>query len=176
MQVIDMHVHVPRKPGRPEIEIEPHLREYFRVRSAPETADEMAAQYKEWDILGAIFSVDTESSTGEGPDSNDYAAEIATRHHQQFIGFATVDPLKGKAAVLELERAVTRLGLKGLKLQPIHQAFFPNDQRFYLCTRNVLSWGCRCCSTPGLPRRVPAQCWPVRSSLKTLWDGSLVIS
>jgi len=33
--------------------------------------------------------------------------------------------------VKELERSVDELGLKGLKLHPIHQAFFPNGTRFY---------------------------------------------
>ena len=131
MRAIDMHVHVPREPGLPDIEVDEHLRRYFRVQSAPVTGDEMAAQYKEWDLLGVIFSVDTQTSTGESPDTNDYVAGIVKRHPEQFIGFATVDPWMGKAAVLELERSVKELGLKGLKLHPIHQAFFPNDSRFY---------------------------------------------
>ena len=131
MRAIDMHVHVPRQPGLPEIEIEEHLRSYFRLKSAPEDADEMAATYRDLDLLGVIFSVDTETTTGEAPDSNDYVADIVRKYPEQFIGFATVDPWKGKAAVLEVERSVTELGLKGLKLHPIHQAFFPNDTRFY---------------------------------------------
>ena len=131
MRAIDMHVHVPRQPGLPEIEIEQHLRNYFRVKDEPEDADEMAAKYRELDVLGVIFSVDTETSTGEKPDSNDYVADIVKKYPDQFIGFATVDPWKGKAAVLEVERSVRELGLKGLKLHPIHQAFFPNDTRFY---------------------------------------------
>ena len=31
----------------------------------------------------------------------------------------------------ELERSVRELGLRGLKLHPIHQGFAPNDERFY---------------------------------------------
>ena len=110
MRAIDMHVHVPRQPGLPEIEIEEHLRRYFRIRSVPEDADEMAANYQELDLVGVIFSVDTETSTGETPDSNDYVAEIVKKYPDQFIGFATVDPWKGKAAVIELERSVEELG------------------------------------------------------------------
>ncbi len=131
MQAIDMHVHVPRQPGLPEIEIESHLRSYFRVRSAPEDPAAMAAHFKGLDVLGVVFSVDTETSTGEPPDTNDYVAGIVRAYPGQFIGFATVDPHKGKSAVLELERSVTELGLRGLKLHPIHQAFMPNDPRFY---------------------------------------------
>ena len=131
MRAIDTHVHVPRQPGLPEIEVEAQLRRYFRLTSPPKDADEMAAKYKELDILGIIFSVDTETSTGEPPDTNDYVASIVKAHPQQFIGFASVDPWKGKSATLELERSVKELGLKGLKLHPVHQSFFPNDARFY---------------------------------------------
>ena len=131
MLAIDMHVHVPRQPGLPEIGIESQLRRYFRVREVPQDAAEMAAKFKEWDILGVIFSVDTETSTGEPPDTNDYVAEIVGKYPEQFIGFASVDPWKGQAAVQELDRSVSELGLRGLKLHPTHQAFFPNDPRFY---------------------------------------------
>ena len=126
-----MHVHVPRQPGLPETGVEADMRRYFKLQNAPRDGDEMAATYKELDILGVIFSVATQSSTGDPPDTNAYVAEIARSHPEQFIGFATVDPWAGKSAVRELECAVAELGLKGLKLHPIHQAFFPNDRRFY---------------------------------------------
>ena len=131
MRAIDMHVHVPRQPGLAEIAIEEQLQRFFRVKSVPQDVADMATKYEEWDILGVVFSVDTETSTGETPDSNDYVAETVERYPDRFIGFASVDPWKGEAGVRELERCVTDLGLKGLKLHPIHQAFFPNDTRFY---------------------------------------------
>ena len=90
MRAIDMHVHVPRQPGLREIGIEKDLRRYFRLSQAPQDAEEMASKYKEWDILGVIFSVNTETTTGEQPDTNDYVAEIASKHPNQFIGFASI--------------------------------------------------------------------------------------
>ena len=131
MRAIDMHVHVPRQPGLPEMGVEAGLRRFFRMRSEPGDADEMASTFRELDMVGVIFSVDTETTTGDPPDSNDYVAGIVQRYPEQFIGFATVDPWKGRAAIKEVERAVRELGLKGLKLHPIHQAFFPNDSDFY---------------------------------------------
>ena len=131
MQAIDMHVHVPREPGLPEIEIEAELLRYFRAPPPPSDPADMAAKFRELDLFGVIFSVDTTTNTGEKPDSNDWVASIVQAHPEQFMGFATVDPWMGKAACYELERAVKELGLKGLKLHPIHQAFFPNDTRFY---------------------------------------------
>ena len=131
MRAIDMHVHVPRKPGLPEMGIEAGLRSYFRLKESPGDADDLAAKYKELDIFGVLFSVDAETTTGDPPDTNDYVASIVQKHPEQFIGFATVDPWKGDSAVRELDRSVRELGLRGLKLHPIHQAFTPNDTSFY---------------------------------------------
>ena len=131
MRAIDMHVHVPRQPGLPPTQTMIQLQSYFRAQDLPNDAAEMAAKYKEMDIMAVIFSVDTETRTGEPPDTNDYVASIVKEYPEQFIGFASVDPWKGKAAVLELERSVKELGLKGLKLHPVSQAFFPNEPRFY---------------------------------------------
>ena len=131
MRAIDMHIHVPRQPGLPEIEIEAQLLSYFRAPSPPKDPAGMAAKFRQLDLFGVIFSVDTRTNTGETPDSNDYVAGIVKSYPEQFMGFASVDPWMGKAAVLEVERSVKELGLRGLKLHPVHQAFFPNDTRFY---------------------------------------------
>ncbi len=130
MRAIDIHAHVPREPGLEEIGIEQGLRAMFRMRESPPDPAGMAETYRDLDVLAVIFSVDSQTATGDVPDSNDYVAEIAAWHPEQFIGFASVDPHKGEWAVKELERSVKELGLKGLKLHPIHQAFFPNDDAF----------------------------------------------
>ncbi len=131
MRAIDMHVHVPRQPGLPDMVIEDSLRRFFRLNEPPKLAEELADRYREWDIFGVVFSVDAQTATGDSPDTNDYVAELVKDHPEQFIGFATVDPWKDRWAVNELERAVNDLGLRGLKLHPIHQAFFPGETRFY---------------------------------------------
>ncbi|MBI4338213.1 MAG: amidohydrolase [Chloroflexi bacterium] len=131
MRAIDVHVHVPRQPGLPPRWNTEQMQRYFRAAPRPKDATEMAARFKELDIFGVLFSVDAETVTGEPPDSNDYVASIVRQYPHQFIGFASVDPWKGKQAVQEVERSVKELGLRGLKLHPPLQAFFPNDQRFY---------------------------------------------
>ena len=78
MQAIDMHIHVPREPGLPEIEIEAELLRYFRAPPPPADPAEMADKYRELDLFGVIFSVDTTTNTGEKPDSNDWG-----RQHRQ---------------------------------------------------------------------------------------------
>jgi hypothetical protein len=57
--------------------------------------------------------------------SNELIAELCQMSHR-FIGFASVDPHK-ESAVADLEHAVKDLGLRGLKLSPSTQEFYPND-------------------------------------------------
>ena len=46
MQAIDMHIHVPREPGLPEIEIEAELLRYFRAPPPPSDPADMAAKFR----------------------------------------------------------------------------------------------------------------------------------
>lgn len=62
---------------------------------------------------------------------NEYVAEIVKEYPDRFIGFAGVDPLDGLKAVQELEIAINKLGLKGLKFLPAFADLPPNDPRMY---------------------------------------------
>ncbi len=127
MRAIDVHIHVPERPGVQRREIETS----FRSGPRPTTAEELYESYKSLDIFGIIFSVDSESNMGTRFTGNDWVAEIVKKYPDQFMGFASVDPWKGKMAVSEIERCVKELGLRGLKLQPITQGFAINDVHFY---------------------------------------------
>jgi predicted TIM-barrel fold metal-dependent hydrolase len=61
---------------------------------------------------------------------NDYVAAVVRADPGRFIGFASVNPAwRGpRAAVAELRRAVSELGLAGLKLYPMYQHWAPNDR------------------------------------------------
>ena len=131
MRAIDVHVHVPEPRGDPGAEERQLVASYFRASSLPQSPDEMYEKYRSLDMMGVIFSIDSETRRGDRYVGNDYVAGVVRKYPEQFIGFASVDPWKGALAVQELERAVNELGLRGLKLMPITQAFFPNDQRFY---------------------------------------------
>ena len=130
MKAIDIHAHIPRMPGLSEYGIEPGLRQMFRMADESISIEKMVETYRAIDTKAVIFSVDAETETGDLPDPNDYVAQAVDSYRDVFIGFCSVDPRKGKAAVEELERSVLSLGLRGLKLHPIHQAFFPDDPAF----------------------------------------------
>jgi len=131
MRAIDIHIHVPEPPSGAGAEEQRKMAGYFKAGSMPQSPDEMYEKYKALDIFGVIFSIDTETHSGDRYVGNDYVADVVRKYPDQFIGFASVDPWKGAIATQELERAVKELGLRGLKLHPTSQAFFPNDTRFY---------------------------------------------
>ena len=60
---------------------------------------------------------------------NSYVADIVRKYPDKFIGFAGIDPRRGKKAIDELERCV-KMGLKGVKLWPL-TGFFPDNPEFY---------------------------------------------
>jgi predicted TIM-barrel fold metal-dependent hydrolase len=131
MRAIDVHVHVLGPPGHPANAETERLGRYFKTEKMLESPEEMYEKYKALDLFGVIFSIDAETVSGVPYVGNDWVASVAQKYADRFVGFASVDPWKGKMALQELERSVKELGLRGLKLHPTAQAFFPNDTRFY---------------------------------------------
>lgn len=131
MKAIDVHVHVPAPADHASTKEKEAMAGYFGAGEVPNTPEDMYNTYKALDIFAVIFEIDAETTSGQPYIGNDYVASVVQQYSDQFIGFASVDPWKGKLAVQELERSVKELGLRGLKLHPTTQAFYPNDTRFY---------------------------------------------
>jgi len=72
-------------------------------------------------------------------DYNDYVAEIVQRYPKRIIGFAGIDPRRGKEALVELDRCVDK-GLSGLKLWTL-TGFYPDDEQFYPLYERVAELG-----------------------------------
>lgn len=125
-RAIDVHIHPPRFDGAPRVDTS----RYLRGDPPPATADEMAQKYRDLDIFGVLSPINSESARGETAISNEYIAELVARYPEQFIGFGSVDPWRGKMAVKEVTR-IKELGLRGVKLMPITQEFYMNETRFY---------------------------------------------
>jgi len=73
--------------------------------------------------------------------SNELVAETVRNNPDRFIGFASVDPNKGRTAVRELRRAVTQDNMKGLKLLPHLIELNANDRRMYAVYEEALDLG-----------------------------------
>ncbi|MFC5651105.1 amidohydrolase family protein [Paenibacillus solisilvae] len=61
---------------------------------------------------------------------NEYVAEYVSKHPGKLFGFASVDPNKLNANSI-LESAIRDLNLKGLKLGPIYQNFYPDKKEHF---------------------------------------------
>jgi len=129
---IDVHVHPtsPEAIGVLGADLEAMGR-YFGREIPQISMDELAQQYRARKMMAVLLAMDTSTSTGWPPVPNDHIAAAVRAHADVFIGFAGVDPWKGRLAVDEARRARELLGLRGLKLHPGLQKFAPNDDRFY---------------------------------------------
>jgi predicted TIM-barrel fold metal-dependent hydrolase len=141
-RAIDVHVHPSTEQGLAGWgELLEATERHFRTKIATRTVDEMADEFRKDDVMAVLLAWDAESATGIPPLTNDAVAACVDRHPDTFLGFAGVDPWKGKAARDELRRAVTGLGLRGLKLHPSAQLFAPNDPRHYPLYETAIELG-----------------------------------
>lgn len=91
------------------------------------TPEQHEAEFGQSD--GAIVLAFDAPATGiEVP--NEYVAEYVARFPGRFFGFASVDPNRPDK-VSRLEYAIKELGLRGLKLGPIYQNFYPDAKEHF---------------------------------------------
>ncbi len=62
--------------------------------------------------------------------SNEFVSDICKKYPNRLIGFASVD-IHTDDPIEILENAIKNLNLKGLKLHPPLQNFFPNDKKYW---------------------------------------------
>lgn len=107
MKIIDTHTHLPGVCLGASPRPITHIREEF----------EKAGLHRAW-----IFT--TDGFFRETSKHNDILAEEVSKHRDFFIPFCTVNPHDGEEKALqEMERAVFKLNMRGLKLHPWLQAF-----------------------------------------------------
>ena len=131
---IDVHVHVEMsKAGVDSLpdELRDAAIEHFRGQSARPTVEELAAYYRERRTMAVVFTVDSESTTGQPRVPNEEIAEVARANADVLIPFASIDPHKGRRGVDEAKRLIAEHGVRGFKFHPNVQAFFPNDRLAY---------------------------------------------
>jgi predicted TIM-barrel fold metal-dependent hydrolase len=131
---IDFHTHVEMsRSGRDSLpdDLRDAAIEHFRGQSARPTAEELATYYRERRMMAVIFTVDSESTTGQERVPNEEVAEVANANADVLIPFASIDPHKGRRGVDEAKRLIAEHGVRGFKFHPNVQAFFPDDRMAY---------------------------------------------
>lgn len=107
MKIIDTHTHF---PGR-------------SLGSLPRSIETLREEFVA-EGLSAAWLFTTDGLLRNSARQNDILAEAVRDHRDFFIPFCTVDPHEGEEAALrELDRAKSQLGMKGVKFHPWLQAF-----------------------------------------------------
>jgi uncharacterized protein len=133
---IDVHTHVHRSvgagAGAGSSASLNALASYFKTAAAAFNADELAQYYRERRMAAVTFTVDV---VGQDADparpGNEEIAERARANADVLIPFASIDPARGKAGVVEAERLIAGHGVRGFKFHPSVQAFRPDDRSAY---------------------------------------------
>jgi predicted TIM-barrel fold metal-dependent hydrolase len=79
----------------------------------------------------SVQKLDPESAVRLARLANDRLCETIQARPDRFSGFATLPTPDPKAAADELERAVTKLGLKGAMVHGLTNGLFMDDKRFW---------------------------------------------
>ena len=125
---IDTHVHIePEISGNAADEA---AQKYFGASGAGRSRKELAEYYRSRNIGCVVFPVD-ERLTGRPQVPNAEVAAFAAENSDFMIAFASVDPTRGKEAVGEARRLIQTGTIRGFKLHPPLQQFFPNDKAVY---------------------------------------------
>jgi hypothetical protein len=128
LTAIDVHVHIEHTGA--ESAADSAAKKYFGDSGAARDPNALADYYRSRKIGCIVFPVD-ERLTGRPAVSNDAVAEFAAANSDIAIAFASIDPTRGPEAVREAKRLVRGGVIKGLKLHPPLQQFFPNDPIAY---------------------------------------------
>ena len=104
---------------------------HFRGESARPTAVELAEHYRSRRMMAVVFTVDSESFTGQPRVPNEEIAAVARANSDVLIPFASIDPHKGRRGVDEARRLIAEHGVRGFKFHPNVQGFFPSDRMAY---------------------------------------------
>ena len=132
--MIDAHTHpVLIKKYIKKYNLTKNVREGFNLQNALEPIETFYYQMDNAGIERSILlPIDTKKTFGYRIFDNEIIAEIC-RENDRFIGFASLDP-NSRDCLDNYEEAFHDLNLKGLKLDPSIQYFYPND----FCNKNLI--------------------------------------
>jgi predicted TIM-barrel fold metal-dependent hydrolase len=127
LAAIDVHVHLEHTD--PRVEADEAARRYFGG-SAERDWTTLAEYYRTRRMACVVFTVD-ERLSGRPQVSNDAVLEFAAANADVALPFVSLDPTRGQDAVREARRLLATGRVRGMKLHPPAQQFFPNDRVAY---------------------------------------------
>jgi predicted TIM-barrel fold metal-dependent hydrolase len=132
LRAIDVHTHAWKSALQVEdapSEKQEAMGRYFRYQPQHTTVPEMAEMYRKLKMAFVVFTVDSPKEPRK--ITNEEIAELAHKHSDVAIPFASVNPHRGKQGVDLAKKLIREYGVKGFKFHPSVQDFFPNDKLAY---------------------------------------------
>jgi predicted TIM-barrel fold metal-dependent hydrolase len=129
---IDVHTHAWKSALQVDdapTESQEAMGRYFRYQPQHQTVPKMADYYRRLKMAFVVFTVD--SPREKRKITNEEIAELAHRHADVAIPFASIDPHRGAEGVREAKRLIRDFGVRGFKFHPSVQGFYPNDRMAY---------------------------------------------
>jgi len=122
-----MHVHLEHTGEASDAD--KHAKAYFKGGADRDPAV-MAEYYRSRKMACVVFTVD-ETLSGMPRLSNDDVLAWAAQNPDIAIPFISINPHRGAEGVAEARRLIASGRVRGLKLHPPIQEFFPNDRLAY---------------------------------------------
>ena len=103
---------------------------YFRYQPQHMSVPEMADYYRRLKMAFVVFTVDSEKGSSR-KITNEEIAELAHKHADVAIPFASINPHRGEEGVRAARRLIAEYRVRGFKFHPSVQEFYPNDRMAY---------------------------------------------
>jgi uncharacterized protein len=135
MRIINTHTHL-IDTSVVFVDDQIHKLDYLKGIPTFSDLDDVIAMLSLENLLAQMTEANVEKSilfAMDGPlltASNQFVSEVCSKMPEKFYGFASVDPNK-EGAKEKLSDAIENLNLKGLKLHPPLQNFYPNDKKVW---------------------------------------------
>ena len=150
--ITDIHIHI-----QPWWQLRPEILE--RMRMGKDNYDQLIAIMKDPKLLLKLMDDSGIERVGMinyvSPDlmgfddsCNDFCAEYQNHAPDRLIAFGSVHPRFCKDVDAEMHRLIQDLGIRGIKIHPPHQLFYPND---YLEALPSLRFVYQRCEEWGIP-------------------------
>ena len=130
---IDVHTHAWKSALQPDdapSESQEAMGRYFRYQPQHQTVPEMAEMYRRLKMAFVVFTVDSDKGASR-KITNEEIAELAHKHSDVAIPFASINPHRGADGVRAARRLISEYKVKGFKFHPSVQDFYPNDRMAY---------------------------------------------
>jgi predicted TIM-barrel fold metal-dependent hydrolase len=134
MLIIDFHLHVTTADEYNEWFLE-WMRNHYGEEGLVHLRDILASpeallRFMDQQGIDYVVALAEMNTMVTGVSTNDRVAAFC-RGNERLIPFANINPYVTFNQATELERCVGELGIKGLKLYPTYQHFYPNDNKLF---------------------------------------------